>query len=286
MLFYGTADASNDAHAGYTLYKRLSALKLDSPAANKPSEMNYYSFDLYNGRLYEATHLITDSLPSDEYDPLPEAASWVSSDINFASLLEWQCRNPHYDPGPLPEPKLGLDGEKSKNRQKRDARMDRTRNFERVPIAANGMNIANADSSMSSSRDQPYRKRQFSPPGLRTGSPQSFHPRHPADGPSPRPRPPHSSNNYNSRRPLPYPAYSTASSSTTGASTTMGTSTWASRVPTANPNTAHESGIGSTYPSSSHPSVNSSYRKNESSQGHSRRPRQQRPRRGDEERNR
>ncbi|KAJ7596714.1 ribonuclease H-like domain-containing protein, partial [Mycena floridula] len=66
--------ASNDAHAGFALYTRLSALlSPDNPGHKR----KYYSFDLIRGRLYE---------PS-------------SGD---SAVKEWRCHNPEYDPGPPP----------------------------------------------------------------------------------------------------------------------------------------------------------------------------------------
>ena len=66
-------DASNDAHAGFSLYKRLELLL---PLLPTPPERGWYSFDAVNGRLCRQDG------------------------------TQWYAENPNYDPGPPPPPKL------------------------------------------------------------------------------------------------------------------------------------------------------------------------------------
>ncbi|KAG6869170.1 hypothetical protein C0993_012269 [Termitomyces sp. T159_Od127] len=64
--------AANDAHAGFVLYQRLSAM---AKAMSKVPKPVYYSFDIVRGCLCEP------------------------------SGMHWNCHNPDYDPGPPPPPK-------------------------------------------------------------------------------------------------------------------------------------------------------------------------------------
>jgi len=64
--------ASNDAHAGFTLYKKLELLL---PLLPTPPERGWYSFDAINGRLCRQDN------------------------------TQWHAENPNYDPGPSPPPR-------------------------------------------------------------------------------------------------------------------------------------------------------------------------------------
>jgi hypothetical protein len=65
-------DAANDAHSGFVIYSRLTAMAQIMPSVPK---CTYYSFDAINGRLLDS------------------------------SGLAWSPSNPEYDPGPPPPPK-------------------------------------------------------------------------------------------------------------------------------------------------------------------------------------
>jgi hypothetical protein len=67
------ADASNDAHAGFSLYRRFEILLSSLPT---PPELAWYSFDAVNGQLCRQDG------------------------------TQWHAENPNYDPGPPPPPKL------------------------------------------------------------------------------------------------------------------------------------------------------------------------------------
>ena len=67
------ADASNDAHAGFSLYRKLGLLL---PLLPTPPERRWYSFDAVNGRLCQQDG------------------------------TQWHAENPNYDPGPPPPPRL------------------------------------------------------------------------------------------------------------------------------------------------------------------------------------
>ena len=67
------ADASNDAHAGFSLYKKLETLL---PSLPTPPERVWYAFDAVNGRLCKKDG------------------------------SQWNAENPNYDPGPPPPPRL------------------------------------------------------------------------------------------------------------------------------------------------------------------------------------
>ena len=65
-------DAANDAHSGFIIYSRFTAMAQIMPSAPKSV---YYSFDAINGRLLDS------------------------------SGVPWSPSNPEYDPGPPPPPK-------------------------------------------------------------------------------------------------------------------------------------------------------------------------------------
>lgn len=67
------ADASNDAHAGFSLYRKFEILLSSQPT---PPEREWYSFDAINGQLCRQDG------------------------------TQWHGENPNYDPGPPPPPKL------------------------------------------------------------------------------------------------------------------------------------------------------------------------------------
>ncbi|KAF7798636.1 hypothetical protein EIP86_009859 [Pleurotus ostreatoroseus] len=73
--------AANDCHSGLTLYLQLHGMM----SALQPAPVaGYFTFDAYNGLLYH---------PSAEQIP----------------TMLWQPHNPHYDPGPPPEPRVRKD---------------------------------------------------------------------------------------------------------------------------------------------------------------------------------
>ncbi|KAF8168276.1 ribonuclease H-like domain-containing protein [Crassisporium funariophilum] len=65
--------ASNDAHSGYILYKKLESML---PSLPSPPERDWYSFNLIAGQLVDQNG------------------------------SHWRAYNPNYDPGPLPPPRL------------------------------------------------------------------------------------------------------------------------------------------------------------------------------------
>lgn len=87
------SDASNDAHAGYTLYTHL------FPLLPSNYKSRFYSFDCYQGHVYEPA-------PLSECSDLLPTSSWAAGDLNLAALTPWRCFNPYYDPGLEPEVKV------------------------------------------------------------------------------------------------------------------------------------------------------------------------------------
>jgi len=89
LTFFLGPDAGNDAHAGYTLYKKFEAMMPLMPSLPKAA---WYSFNVHRG------NLCTD-----------DERLWVPE-------------NPAYDPGPLPEPRPLTEAQLCRKRKKAEDR--------------------------------------------------------------------------------------------------------------------------------------------------------------------
>ncbi|TFK76823.1 ribonuclease H-like protein [Pluteus cervinus] len=123
--------ASNDAHAGFVLYKTLSAMFEGLP---KPPKPEYYSFHAIRGNLY-----------------------------NFSGV-PWSCHNPDYDPGPPPEPKKPKKPKISKD-------TDSTATAQPQPIDAQSPNARAPSTEQPNKRPRPPRNRQAQQHGARRAHP-------------------------------------------------------------------------------------------------------------------
>lgn len=142
--FNHPADASNDAHAGFTLYRKFGTLL---PLLPTPPDREWYSFDLVDGQLYKQDG------------------------------TQWQAENPNYDPGPLPPPKLPKEvkasmiitesnGDTSNNEnrfQRRKARRNSKPDQTHLPLSTSQQSSAVASGSTQQLRPQGQRSYEYNP---------------------------------------------------------------------------------------------------------------------------
>lgn len=138
------ADASNDAHAGFSLYRKFELLFL--PLLPTPPEREWYAFDAVDGQLRRQDG------------------------------TQWYAENPNYDPGPPPPPKLPREvkasmiittepnaesnkelepsANKARQNENRFERRRRDRNYDRNHLALSTSQQPSAGSTSGSTQQQ------------------------------------------------------------------------------------------------------------------------------------
>ena len=164
------ADASNDAHAGFSLYRRF---KMLLPLLPTPPQRGWYSFDAINGRLCRQDG------------------------------TQWYAENPNYDPGPPPPPRLPREIKASMIITTKP-NADSENNGEQLEPSATKAN-KNENRFQRRRRDRnylaPLSTSQQPPAGSASGSTQQLQPRDHGNEHNPQPLPKNSGNTISQHRP-------------------------------------------------------------------------------------